>query len=51
MDAKLKELQKIIPQYKNNALLRTIQFCGRCRKSVTDSLLMDYFSDHCIILF
>jgi hypothetical protein len=33
MDAKLKELQKIIPQdIKNNALLRTIQFCGRCRK-------------------
>jgi multidrug efflux pump subunit AcrB len=33
MDAKLKELQKIIPQYKNNALLRTIQFCGDAVKA------------------
>jgi multidrug efflux pump subunit AcrB len=39
MDAKLKELQKIIPQYKNNAL-RTIQFVGDAVKSVTDSLLI-----------
>jgi hypothetical protein len=43
MDAKLKELQKIILGYKNNALLRTIQFCGRCRKNVTDSLLIGLF--------
>jgi hypothetical protein len=51
MDAKLKELQKIIPKDIKITLLRTIQFCGRCRKSVTDSLLIGLFLAIVAILF
>jgi hypothetical protein len=48
MDAKLKELQKIIPQdIKITPYYEQSSFVGDAVKSVTDSLLMDYFSDHC----
>jgi Cu/Ag efflux pump CusA len=42
MDAKLKELQKIIPQDIITPYYEQSSFVGDA-KSVTDSLLMDYF--------